>query len=103
MAIKTEMKGRRQAMRYDESPMLERMLIDQILMCWLRMQLVELQYTAVLVDNYTYKRIEHYEQRVSAAQHRYLQSVQALARVRKLAQNTPALQVNIAEQQIVAR
>ena len=101
VAIQAELDERRRGQGYDESSALERMLIERMLMCWLRMQPVEMQYTTVLVDIYTLKRVEHYEKRVSAAQRRYLQAVQTLGRVRKLAQNTPALQFNIGGQQVV--
>ena len=81
---------------------LERILIDDVALCWLRMQIFEQLYSA----NYdksggvTLTKAAYLERRLSATRRRYLQSIEALARVRGLLSRI-GVQVNIAQQQIV--
>jgi hypothetical protein len=49
--------------------------------------------------NYKFATIEHLERRLSLAHRRYLESVTALARVRKLAIN---VQINVGQNQVIA-
>jgi hypothetical protein len=79
----------------DASP-LERLLIEQIVLCWLHHYAVEIEYTNVMAEPIPLASADHWERRLSAAQHRYLAACDALARVRRLASATAALQVNIA-------
>jgi len=82
---------------YQHAPELERLLIEHVVMCWLRLNLEEHMYTgAIMNESVTFKKGDFYERRLSAMQHRYLRACEALARVRKLTRGTPALQVNIA-------
>ena len=82
---------------YQNAPSLERLLIEQVVMCWLRMNLAEYQYTSSIVgESITFELGNYWERRLGAAQHRYLRACETLARVRKLTRRTPALQVNIA-------
>ena len=84
-------------MAYEESPVLERLLIDNIINCWLRLQWVELQLTRLVkTEQVSMRVVEYWEKRLSASQRRYLRVCETLARVRKLTRNTPMLQVNIA-------
>jgi hypothetical protein len=78
---------------------LEQLLIQHVVLCWLRLAQVEYQVTGVTSqDGQTITRIEHWEKRLNAAQRRYLRTIESLARVRKL--RVPTVQVNIAEQQV---
>ncbi len=69
---------------------LECLLVEQIVICYLRLQIAESAYTAA-----TFTTAEHYEKRLSATQKRYLRSIETLARVRRLLK-LPAVQVNVA-------
>ena len=86
---------------YADAPLLERLLIEQVLLCWLRLNLAEYQYTNVDNQGGTFARMRYWEQRLTTAQVRYLRAIEALARIRKLARPTP-LQVNIGGQQVIA-
>lgn len=78
---------------------LESMLIQNIVLCWLRLAYVEYLYTSVtLQEGQTTARIEHWEGRLNAAQRRYLRAIESLSRVRKL--SIPAMQLNIGQQQV---
>lgn len=72
---------------YNVAPMLERMLIESVVLAWMRYN-----------DELTIVQAEFRERRLSAAQRRYLRAVETLARIRRLA--LPALQVNIADKQV---
>ena len=92
----------REAMReelgyYQASP-LERLLIDQVLLSWLRLHYVDLNHTATLGKNVSIAVADYWDRKLSAAQRRYLRACETLARVRKL--RLPTLQVNIGEKQV---
>lgn len=81
---------------YDDAPLLEKLLIQQAALCWLKLNLVELSYSNTMAQSITLTLGIFWEKRLSAAQRRFTRACETLARVRKLSRNTPALQVNIA-------
>jgi hypothetical protein len=81
---------------YQLAPPLERLLVEQVVLCWLHLNIVEIEYTGLIGQSPSPADADHWERRLSAAQGRYLRACETLARIRKLARNTPALQVNIA-------
>jgi hypothetical protein len=81
---------------YQAASPLERLLIDQVVLSWLHLNLVELHYTNATGQSITQDSADHWERRLSAAQRRHLYACEALARIRKLTVTTLALQVNIA-------
>lgn len=99
-ALKECWKHRLQALKnelgYDNAPMLERLLIQQAALCWLKLNLIELNYSSVMKQSITLTLGMYWEKRLTAAQKRLTRACETLARVRKLSRNTPALQVNIA-------
>ena len=100
-AIQREIAELADALGHAHAPPLEQLLIDNILACWLRCHWTELKLAAC--DEATSKgqpspHAAYWEQRLSAAQRRYLRAVESLARLRKL--NLPTLQVNIGHNQV---
>src|ERR671918_2384035 len=81
---------------YEEAPLLEKLLIQQAALCWLKLNLVELSYSGTMAQSVTLTLGVYWEKRLSAAQKRFTRACETLARVRKLSRNTPALQLNIA-------
>ena len=78
---------------------LERLLIQQVALSWLKLAYTEYQHTHCLTrGDTTIKAGDFWERRLSAAQRRHLRAVETLARVRRL--QLPAVQVNIAEQKV---
>ncbi len=78
---------------------LERLLIQQVILTWLKLAYTEYHHEHYLIDgNTTIKVADFWERRLSAAQRRYLRACETLTRVRRL--QLPAVQVNIAEQQV---
>jgi len=78
--------------------MLEQMLIEEVLLCWLRLIIWEYKLTELDIEGMTLTKAEFWDKRLSGAQRRYLRACETLARVRRLTRNNPALQVNIAAQ-----
>ncbi len=92
----------REAMRaelgYQQATPLERLLIDQVLLCWLRLYGIEFSYTATLEKNVPLALADYWERKLSAAQRRYLRACETLARIHKL--RLPSVQINIADKQV---
>ncbi len=95
-SLKCGWKAMKDELGYLAAPPLERLLIEQVVLCWLHFYLVDLEYTAATAQSIPLDTADFWERRLSAAQSRYLRACQSLARIRKLARATPALQVNIA-------
>lgn len=78
---------------------LEKLLIQQVVLAWLKLAYTEYAHKGTLLNgNTTLKVADFWERRLSAAQRRYLRACETLARVRRL--QLPAMQINIAEQQV---
>lgn len=76
---------------YRDSSPLEQLLIEQILLCWLRLNFAEIHFTALHNEAVGWRHIERSDRLVSSAQRRYLRAIDTLARIRKLNIN---IQVN---------
>ena len=91
---------RLQAMRgdlgYAEASALERLLIQQVTLCWLNLNLAEYRFTNVTKQSISLAVGIYWEKRLTAAQRRFTRACETLARVRKLSRNTPALQFKLA-------
>lgn len=74
---------------------LEKLLIENVVVCWLRMYTAELQFSNGMRGSVTLSQGMYWERRLSMTQDRYLKAVEALARVRRLLKVVP-VQVNIA-------
>ena len=81
----------------DASPV-EKLLIEQVALAWVRHYLVEYAYTDVMHEGGSFKLGNYWEKRLSASQRRLLRACETLARVRKI--NLQAIQINIANQQV---
>jgi hypothetical protein len=80
----------------DGAPMLEQLLIQHAVLCWLRLTLAELAYSNVVKGSITLTLGLYMEKRLSMAQKRFTRACETLTRVRMRSCNTPALQLNIA-------
>jgi len=70
--------------------------LRQAALCWLKLNVIELQYSNVMKQSITLTLGMYWEKRLTAAQRRFARACETLARVRKLSRNAPALQFNIA-------
>jgi hypothetical protein len=78
---------------------LEALLIDQVMLCWLNVHTIQMNYSNIMSQSVTLTMGAYWEKRLSTAQGRYLKAIATLAKVRRLSKATP-LQVNIGGQQI---
>jgi hypothetical protein len=83
------------SLSYDRASAVERLLIEQVAACYLRLNIIEQGYEGVMGQEHTFKLGAYWEKKLSSAQHRYLRAIEALVRVRKLL-GGPAVQFNIA-------
>ena len=97
MCLETGLAHLQNELGNQDAPMLEKLLIESISMCWLRLQWTEYQFTENTAGNHSRDSGRYWDSRVNAAQVRYLRAVETLARVRKA---NIAIQVNIAKQQV---
>jgi hypothetical protein len=77
---------------------IERLLIQQVVISWIRLQIVDYKYTSMMNQSITLTLGRYWENRLNAAQRRHLRAVETLARVRRLLSRIPPFQVNIATQ-----
>ena len=85
----------------EQAAPLERLLIEQVVLCYLRLNLFEYQFTLAMRKAESEKGIRFWEGSVTSAQRRYLRACETLARVRRLARRTPdVMQINVAGQQV---
>jgi len=92
----------RNELGHESAQMLERLLIDQVVICWLRLYHIEIIYSQIRSSGpVTLDVGAYYEHRLSAAQRRFLRACTTLSRIRKMAGRTPELlQLNIGAQQV---
>lgn len=76
---------------------LEKLLVERIISCWLALTYYELLYTQQMAD-ISIQQSMSAQKRIDGAHRRYLDSIKALATVRKL--QLPNVQVNIGEKQV---
>lgn len=79
------------------APPFERPLIDHIILCWVRLQLVERDHANNTAGAHNRDSGRYWDRRLTEAQRRYLRAVNLLAKLRHMG----PLQVNIANQQVV--
>jgi hypothetical protein len=84
---------------YDSAPPLERMLIEHLLTVRLRLIQVENCYNNTLSGGSITLAVGRFWQEfLASAQIQFLRASEMLARIRRLARNSPALQINIAHE-----
>lgn len=78
---------------YETASPVERMLIEHIVLCWLRLHERELRYESVMTGEPSFDQVEYYERRLSDAQRRFLRSVETLAKVKRLRESAPTVAI----------
>ncbi len=86
---------------YYKAPPMEKLLIDQIMTARIRLIYAERAYSqAITQKEIVQADASFFDKMLSSAQQRYVNAIKALAQVRKLSKDTPALYLNIAEKQM---
>lgn len=84
---------------YAAAPPLERLLVDHLLTVRVQLIHAERVYTSkVTGKSLSLQEAAYWESFLTTSHNRFLRAVEALARVRRLSRNTPALQINIAQE-----
>lgn len=82
----------RREMGHDAAPVVERLLIQHVILCWLQLTFIELKYAAVLgSDGYTRAQGAHWDRRVTLAQKRFTRAIETLARTRAMLRAAQAI------------
>ena len=89
------LKAMRADLGYADSRALERLLIQQVTLCWLNLNLIEYKHTNVTKQSISLAQGVYWEKRLSMTQRRFTRACESLARVRRLSRRIP-FQVNIA-------
>lgn len=96
LAIGENVRQVKAGLGYEQSSMMERLIIDQVALAWLRVQVADF-----LASHATEQSQQaHFDRRANVAQGRFLRSCTTLAKIRKIMTQTPALQINIAQNQV---
>jgi predicted trehalose synthase len=95
-ALPAQLKAMRKELAGPDACPLEKLLAERIVACWLQLQYADVIYAQNL-GTMNMVQSEYHQRRLDRLQRRYLSSIKALAQIRKLG---PAVQINIAEQQI---
>lgn len=99
IAIEKNVKVLMEEMGYYTASAIERLLIENIVITWLRLQWVEYQMIGFMGQGeIRMSVVEFWEKRLSISQRRFLRACESLARVRRLLSGKPPIQVNIATQ-----
>jgi hypothetical protein len=84
---------------YEDAPPIEKLLIDQIIVCSVQLQKTQLQYGTMQREGLSISSANFWERRITMANSRFLRACETLARVRKLGR-PGMVQVNIGAQQL---
>jgi hypothetical protein len=85
--IRSEIKGIRDRLGYEGAPEIERLLIAEIVICWLWVQ----WYGVIAARNQESMAVgRHWEKQLTCAQKRFLRANETLAKVRKLTERKPS-------------
>ena len=95
LSIEAQIEVMRRGLGFEQSPELEQLLIENIIVCWLRLQWAEYQLSGFMgTGSNSMSEVTYWERRLSIAQQRFLRVSNSLARVRKLTRST--VHINIA-------
>jgi hypothetical protein len=84
--IREEVDQLKKRLTGDEATPLETLLIDAVLMCWLRFQQAESYRSSVMGPGQTFTHVEYADKMLTRAHNRYLKAIESLARLRRLNQ-----------------
>lgn len=87
----------RATLGYEQANSVERLLIDQCVLSWVRLNRLEEKLSNATKDSHNRESGLYWDRRVTSAQHRYNQALISLAKVRKLKlPNITAIQADVA-------
>jgi hypothetical protein len=97
-SVRVGLKEMRKDLGFETASPLEKLLINQVILCWIAFHQTQMRHDVDLENGSTIPNALFWEKKVTLAQRRYLRAIEALARVRRL--KLPAMQLNVAQQQL---
>lgn len=97
--IRPKLKELKQQLGYGNASTLERLIIEGIILAYLRWITTEFKYTNLVNETHTFDSGLYWAKRLNNAQKAYLRACETLARVRKLSRNCPALVSDVSQQE----
>jgi hypothetical protein len=98
IAMEEHLVSIRDELGYHEAPIMEKLLIENIVTSWLRVNWLESQLAMYMGKQMRFVELEFWERRLTMAQKRYLAACETLAKIRKM--KIPSLQFNIGDKQV---
>jgi hypothetical protein len=77
---------KKQNLGYSKADALERMMIDRVVMCWLRVTVAEIHCTNLVNTTTTFKESDFADRSLTRASNRFMQACEALERYRVMAE-----------------
>jgi hypothetical protein len=87
-SVKRGMEVLRDDLGFASAPPLERLLIEQVVLCWVNLHMLGVVHSYRLVESHTTETGLYWDRRLSTAQRRFMRATESLARVRKLTSAT---------------
>ena len=100
-ALKLYLQQMREDLDYEAASGLERLVIDQLVVCWLRVQQAQRVRTDQDQKGVGLQEHKHFDRRLEVANKSFLQACKTLAQVQRLLKREPTAQINILAQQQV--
>lgn len=82
--------GMKKELGYQLSTFIEKMLIDEVVMRWLRLQVMDNDHKSATYREHSFREGLYYDKRLHLAQKRYLKAIETLTKVRKMLVETQA-------------
>lgn len=99
LAIKKNSEEIRLGLGFEGASLMEKLLINNIVVSWLRLQWAEYRLIQIMgQDETVMSLVGFWEKRLSVAQPRFLRACETLEKIRKLSAKNPTMQINIATQ-----
>lgn len=82
--LKRQIKEKRETFGYDSASIIEKMLIDQVILCYLRLNNIEQIHIKKTYERHSSEHGLYWDKRLNSAQRRFTKASESLAKVRKL-------------------
>lgn len=79
-----QIREKRDGFGYENSSVIEKMLIDQVILCHLRLNYLEMIYTGKFEERHSLEHGIYWDKKLNYAQKRFMNACETLAKVRKL-------------------
>jgi hypothetical protein len=82
--LERQIEEKRESFGYQTATIFERMIIDQVILCHLRLNSLEMTHTSKLDGSHSLEHGLYWDKRLNSAQRRFTRACEALAKVKKL-------------------